>query len=489
MYSFNVHELGALRGLPTQAARIAIQRWVELTYDQTHPEWRWHLMQPPIEGAEDRLVQAIEDDASLLALQEVEHVSTLMLREGGSRTWQNYSVRGFLLDPKGAWAGTSYEPFLTRLKIYTGLQEPDSEQTPDVSEEPGDQSTEEEKQAFVNLHWDITPALSKGSKLPWTVRRLAANDSEKPDITIAGRLVEDGKAFTIHSVTNVDGPRNISTLAAYLRAHGSTLIDLLRLTYPNLSLQTSRSLRIEGSTRLSKLEPSSFPRLQSERAKSVLKPLLELANSNPTSETTGRLLSATHWISTAAMRWHENSASATASLWMALESMYGKCIWGHEKKCKREHPSAIELYVANIDRILASEIEEYMLAQRGAAYHRAKGWRRPPEWLSARPTGITREGRPIKAWLKDLIEQMAPEAWKDPLLQFRCNDLLYMGKARLERLQEERRRDLLELYKARNALVHEGSPILAEDKSIYLAALAIEILLIGFENPQVLHSK
>ena len=49
--------------------------------------------------------------------------------------------------------------------------------------------------------------------------------------------------------------------------------------------------------------------------------------------------------------------------------------------------------------------------------------------------------------------------------------------------------DLVELYRARNALVHEGNPILAEDKSIYLAALAVEVLLLGFENPQLLRSK
>jgi hypothetical protein len=145
VYRFNVKEEKAVRNLPTQAARMAIQRWVELTFDQTHPEWRWHLMQPPLEGAKDRLVQAIQDDASLIALQEVEHVSTLMLREGGSRAWQNASVRGFLLDPNGSWVDTSYDSFLTRLKVYTGLQASEREPTTDENHEADDQRTEEER--------------------------------------------------------------------------------------------------------------------------------------------------------------------------------------------------------------------------------------------------------------------------------------------------------------------------------------------------------
>jgi hypothetical protein len=486
VYRFNVKEEKAVRNLPTQAARMAIQRWVELTFDQTHPEWRWHLMQPPLEGAKDRLVQAIQDDASLIALQEVEHVSTLMLREGGSRAWQNASVRGFLLDPNGSWVDTSYDSFLTRLKVYTGLQASEREPTTDENHEADDQRTEEER-IFVNLFWDIDPPLSKGGKLPWKERYLAASDSQKPNILLGGRLSESGKAFTIKSTINMDNPRDIHEISAYLRSHGSTLIDLLRLTYPNRNLQTSRLLRIEGSTRLYELQASPFPRLQSERAKSVLKPLLATANSDPTSEVTRRLLSATHWISTAAMRWHENNASASASLWMALEAMYGKCIWQHGRKCKGGHFTGLELYIANIDKVLASEVEEYLLRQRGRASDIAKGKRNPPEWLARSATTLQR-GKPIKAWLKELIRQMEPEAWKDPLLWFRCNDLLYTGKARLERLQEERRRDLVELYRARNALVHEGNPILAEDKSIYLAALAVEVLLLGFENPQLLRS-
>ena len=73
---------------------------------------------------------------------------------------------------------------------------------------------------------------------------------------------------------------------------------------------------------------------------------------------------------------------------------------------------------------------------------------------------------------------------EDPLLRFHCAELFKIGGVAED---AERRCELAlrELYRARNAVVHEGNVLLEEERSIYLAAIAVELLLLGLEYRQV----
>src|SRR5947209_5628133 len=98
MYSFNLIDQLALQELPNEAARLAIQRWVELTYDGTHPEWKCRPIPTPGAHVAKDLINAIQKNQIDQVSSLVQLVSARMLYvDGSSRRWQHNTTKGFLL--------------------------------------------------------------------------------------------------------------------------------------------------------------------------------------------------------------------------------------------------------------------------------------------------------------------------------------------------------------------------------------------------------
>lgn len=167
MYDFTRDQRDALSRLPTTAARLALERWVELTHEDTHPFWRARPCDGVPKDLAERLEKAIQaNDISMTPLV-VANVCGTLLASGRARDWQHNAVKTFLIDPKGKYAKTD---FFDRLRLVA----------------LGQSSRPEAGERGITLEWPITHSLPASAKLPWTDTAFRFGDREY-------RVIERGK--------------------------------------------------------------------------------------------------------------------------------------------------------------------------------------------------------------------------------------------------------------------------------------------------------
>lgn len=148
MYNFTAAQRGALAAKPSTAAVLAIERWVEITYEDTHPYWRCRPEKVRIADGAARLDAAVRTNSLNDVPACVALVSGALLANGFGRDWQYNAVKTYLLDPVGEF---SSEDFLDRLRTLAS----------------GKSTQGAEVGGPVTLEWRISERLPAAARLPW----------------------------------------------------------------------------------------------------------------------------------------------------------------------------------------------------------------------------------------------------------------------------------------------------------------------------------
>jgi len=464
-YTTVMHRLGsmervAMARLPNDTARIVIQRWLELTGAETHPEWLWKGLRFQSHESPLTLIGAISNNQREKAVALVEPAVTHIMESMGTRTWQHALVSSFLLDAQDRFGPNSATPlsFLERMqRLFNG---------PQISLDP----------ESVYVDWPVEPALAKSVRLP--VENPAVRiGNESPTISVYGSSGER-KLKLRTKATNE--PSSISLAATTLRAQGSAVLDLLRVALPDQNLIVSNSMS-STSARLPHLKGEAMPRLERYRTRMIVRHyLMELSNRDLSDEDI-RAVSAMRWISMANARWHESHSVATAMLWPALEILHSKCVWKHVRRCSCAPGTVlpIDAYISSLRDNLTREINSYLRSLWAKKNDRQVGRVVPPQWL--RPTLLAIDEDPIE-WLRKVAKAARGSVSEDPLLHYRIYELTTLGDRKLNDIRKRCELDISELYQARNSLFHEGVSDLREERARYLAALAVELLLLTLES-------
>jgi hypothetical protein len=454
----------ALLRLPDRTARLIVQRWLELTSLDTHPEWRLHGVPEPGSTGVVGLCEDYARGRSDRAYHTTEAAATDLLARGGIGQWQHNAARTHLLDRSGRNERAGI-PFAERLASLDSLELRTS------------------RRARPQLFWDAAPPIANQMRLPWTTSVALSHHATAPDVDLPVRVNprrhSGGRWMSVNGLASEDSPLAISRAASRLREEGTIMLDILRLATRGADLSTGRRVEVTRSRRMNGVPLAAMPRLQQRRVIDVLRPLAdEYGGGGQPSPSVQRSVSGIRWLATALSRWHESPSFAAALTWMSIEAMFGKCTWSHRPNCKRVgqpgHMSATELYVATLPDRLGLEIEDYLLGAAGT-------WKggRVPAWMLETP--LRRRGSRSR-WLKRLLTEMDTEQDGDPLLRFHCVEALKLRGRKLDQVGQRCAEDLRELQQARNAVVHEGSVFLQEERSTYLAALAAEIALLALEH-------
>jgi hypothetical protein len=114
MYDLGLVDREALAALGNASERMVVQRWVELTFDHSHPEWRLSGRSPAEPDPEVRLLRDLAESKTDRLFHTVAEVAADVLLAGGTHSWQFQAVRSHLL--KGAdRAGRSFSERLRDL--------------------------------------------------------------------------------------------------------------------------------------------------------------------------------------------------------------------------------------------------------------------------------------------------------------------------------------------------------------------------------------
>jgi hypothetical protein len=470
MRDLSARDRDALRALPGPTARMVVQRWLELTDPHTHPHWRLAHPQGGPGGVVARVLEQIAEERSDAAYASTADLFGEMLATGSSAAWQQATVRSFLLDPAGRYD----LDFEERLRRLDPSREPDADErmAPGVRPE---------------INWRLEPPVAGSTRIGWPANfeialGAGAGEGDSP-IRVLSRWVDDKRYLLLSARAPADTPRAAHRTAARLREEGSFLLDALRLSVASGRATAALSYSVEGSARLNGVPSPPMPRMLPQRVREAVSANVQLYEADRPPPSVRRCVSAMRWLSTALARWHESPAFATALLWMALEVQYDRCVWGHRKRCRRRgmpgHRSAVELYVETLPDRLGAEIESYLLSTRGKRAEVERGHRNPPPWMLT--TYFSRGSQALRPWLHKLMRAMEPGRLEDPLLRYHCAEVARIGAAR-DDVARGCQRALEDLYSARNAIVHHGNVLLEEERSMYLASLAVELVLLGLEH-------
>jgi hypothetical protein len=104
MYDFTSAQRDALAAMPSLAARFAIERWVELTYEDTHPYWRCRPKELNLTKGAAHVDAAVRAGALNEVARRVAQVSGGLLAKGFTRDWQYNAVKTYLIDTAGSHA-------------------------------------------------------------------------------------------------------------------------------------------------------------------------------------------------------------------------------------------------------------------------------------------------------------------------------------------------------------------------------------------------
>ena len=463
MYDFNDEQRRALEPL-SRAERLVAERWVELTHEDTHPHWRCRPRSGQIEIIRQQLETAVRSDEIDSIPGILEELSGLLLSYGRSRDWQHKAVLSFLIDQKQRNKSLD---FLARLRALTV-----------------DDNSRSFAESTVTLEWRITEDLPANARLPWRDPSLVVGADRREY-----SLIERGKGADRHwivtTAVEADEPLAIARAATEMLSDATSLLDLLRIAYSDAGIFRSHRIVVVGSSRLSYVRLRPLPRVRTRaHARDAVRTVFNVVKSDPTSEISRRLLGAARWFSTAIVRWPESPRFATGTLWMALESLFGKCVIRHDRCRHSGQLTAADLYAEVLFESLADEIENYLLRVRGTAADRGKSIRNPPRWLSGR---ISRDGRDPRQWAADIVRKVPSNERQEPSLVWHCYSLAQADQSMVIAARSNAQSYLQSLKKMRNSLAHEGNPLLRDDEADFLAAFAAEILFMAFQNPDSLH--
>ena len=171
-------------------------------------------------------------------------------------------------------------------------------------------------------------------------------------------------------------------------------------------------------------------------------------------------------------------------LWMALEALFGQCVIQHKKKCRHRHQlTAVDLFSSDLLSSLANELEDYLLHMRGTESDWKKGIRNPPLWCRS---WISRGSQAPKEWAAGFLERIPDSDRSEPLFKWHCEELVKFDAEIDAAARPEAERNLGRLERMRNAAAHEGDPLLEDEETDFLAAVAGEILFMAFDDPESL---
>lgn len=143
----------------------------------------------------------------------------------------------------------------------------------------------------------------------------------------------------------------------------------------------------------------------------------------------------------------------------------------------------VDLFTRDLLSSLANELENYLLRMRGTESDWKKGIRNPPHWCRG---WISRGSQDPQSWVANLLGRIPDTDPGEPLLVWHCNELLGFDEHDLAAARLDAERRLRRLERMRNALAHEGDPLLDAEEADFLAAVAGEILSMAFDDPESL---
>ncbi len=449
--------------LATAAERLVVQRWLELTFDHTHPEWRLQG-HPPTVGDPLATVKSDLNDQRVNRLHHtVADLAAQILVEGGTTNWQFSSVRTYLL--RGAQDGRSFTDRVSALTRAT--------------------STPSDGQPPPALTWIADSQMSKGASYSWSGKAVPQSEASSDATVIKATTITDAgsRTFCLRTDAAADDSRSITQGMARLHFHGTVAVDLARLTVPMGDLRLRSTIDVARSEILSYLPVPEMPRMQAHRVKRAVANAYARFREDPADGPAMQTIAGLRWMSVALTRWRESPAMAGTLCYVALDAAFNGCVARHRRNCvgAARHESALELYLRTLRGSLAGEIEEYLLRIRGTAKEVRAGRRSPPKWMLA-SRSLRRDRRGVAGWSSELMTAMSGDEDSDPLLRFRLAELRKFNGARLRLIGERCEKDLTELRKARNELVHDSRLLLSEQRASYLAALATEMLLVRAET-------
>jgi len=459
MYDLSV---SALERLDSASERMVVQRWIELTADHTHPEWRLSGTPPSAKAPLDALMSDLRANRVDRLYHAVRELASALLLADGQARWQFNAVRTYLLGR----AGRADRPFSARVE--------------DLAQVDRDLDLAGLSPEVV---WEAGSAISIHGSHPWV-------DNDVPSVVPLNgqaRIVADAprvgskRIFRLRTAVVSDDPRHIAQGVARLHFHGSLAVDFARLTISDHDVHLPPQMGVERSARLSTASVPAMPRMSQTRLTHVADRAYSALQERPSDMAVQQVIAGLRWLSVALARWRESPVMAATICYMALDAAHNGCVTEHRRRCRREHESALDLYTRTLRARLADELESYLLRLRGTNRQIKKGQRNPPAWLRD-VREVRREDQSVAAWSTKMMKAMSGFEHADPLLRFHFAELRNLNGRRLETIRERCSTDLDELRKARNELVHDTGLLLAEQRTSYLAALAIEMLLITAES-------
>ena len=395
----------------------------------------------------------------------ISQVSGGLLAQAFARDWQYNAVKSYVIDASGKFAT---EDFFSRLRTLAS----------------GQSTRAAEVGGPVTLEWRISEQLPAEVRLPWREPSVTLG-RQKREYVITERGKGREREWVVSTAVDDDLTRHITSAAALITSDASTLLDLVRVTYGEPRAFQSHRIEVKGSSRMTYVRSRPVPRVRTRaRARAAVGKVLGIIAKDPSSELARRLTGAVGWFSTFVVRWPENPRFATAMLWMALEALFGQCVIQHKKKCRHRHQlTAVDLFSSDLLSSLANELEDYLLHMRGTESDWKKGIRNPPLWCRS---WISRGSQAPKEWAAGFLERIPDSDRSEPLFKWHCEELVKFDAEIDAAARPEAERNLGRLERMRNAAAHEGDPLLEDEETDFLAAVAGEILFMAFDDPESL---
>ena len=466
MYDLTLTDRAALADLASDAERMVVQRWMELTFSHTHPEWRLRGHPPGDPEPAKALLSAVAQERVERTYHAVADLAASMLLAGGNDRWQFQAVRSYLLNGARR-SGRSFSVRLADLCPESWSDAPE-EQPPTVA-------------------WRSLSELPRHARMPWTgafPASAAGGPAEEPVVAGTETSTEGKRVFTLKTRASGSDPRLVSEAAARLHFQGTVVLDLARLTVQRQPLTMAPQIDVEGPTAPFAYQAlPGMPRLVEARLRRIAAALGARFRAHPEDLALQRAIAALRWISLAHTRWPESPAMAAGLAYIALDTAHNGCIVRHREdgrcSCGAATPAALDRYVETLRERLALDVEKYLLRVRGKRKDLDAGRRDPERWMSR--VRLSRDGESLVRWIDTLLHAMSRGRSKDPLLRFHLVEIRRLHGRRLAAVRERCAEDLAELRAARNALVHDKDLLLAEQRTAYLAALATEMVLLHLE--------
>jgi hypothetical protein len=131
-------------------------------------------------------------------------------------------------------------------------------------------------------------------------------------------------------------------------------------------------------------------------------------------------------------------------------------------------------------------MDDYLRHLRGTESDWRSNKRNPPEWCRRLSP---RHDRVAADWLPHILRQIEAFGEQEPLFVWHANEILGWSSEDSARIRSDIEKNLHRLRRMRNAVAHEGDPLLADEETDFLAALGAELLFMAFERPEVIRSE